>query len=127
MRNFFKRKQRAGFLQILENGVIGFIVFQTGKLSGLFGLVALIVHSHQNLELVSYAGEIVVDAVAGRGVDAACTAVHGDIVGVHDHAVAVDERMVCRHIFKIAAGKGFHDFIRIDAALVHGLFGRCFA
>ena len=124
--NLFECKQCACFLQILENGVVGFIVLKTGKLSCLFGLVALIVHGDQNLKLISYAGEIVVDTVAGRGVDAASTAVHGDIVGVYNNAVAVDERMIRRHIFKIAAGKGFHNLIRINAAIVHGLFGQCF-
>ena len=72
VRNLFKGEQCAGFLQILENRVVGFVVFKTGKFTGFFGLVALVINGNQNFKLIFDAGEIVIDTVAGRCMNKMC-------------------------------------------------------
>ena len=53
--------------------------------------------------------------------DAACTGVHGDIVGQHQTAGLGQEGMRSEHILEEAAGVGLDDLVLVDTADCHDL------
>ncbi len=57
--------------------------------------------------------------------NAARTAVHSDVVGVHDKAFDIEEGMVSGHIFELASGHFRNDFVVFNTAGLHGLCGQC--
>ena len=82
---------------------------------------ALIVDGDDHVHAVALAGQIVVCAEAGGGVDAACAGVHGDIVGEEQAAGLGQEGMRSEHILKEAAGVGLDDLVLVDTADLHDL------
>ena len=78
----FRSKKRSAFDQIGKNGFVGFVIPLAGEFSGIFGLIALVIHRYDHINVVAAGGYIVVCAEASGGVYASGTAVHCDILGV---------------------------------------------
>ena len=115
-------KQRAGFLHIRQNGIVGCGIIHSGILTGIGGLIPAVVHRHNDFHTVSLAGQVVVRTEAGRGVHTAGTGIHGDIIGVDNQRITVKERVPCTHILKFASGHPPQNLIGRNSALLHGLF-----
>ena len=120
--NLFAGKQSAAFFHVLQNHRVGFFSLHTGVLSGILGVAAPVVHRHHHLHAIAAAGLVVVGAKAGGGMNAACAAVHSDILGQQKPGGFIQERMLRQHIFKESAGMFFQNFIGVKAAGLHYLF-----
>ena len=70
---------------------------------------AVVTHRAVDRQLVFEAGDIVLRAMARRGVDAAGAAVGGDVVGQYDGGGPVNERMAGLQMFQLGAGQRKHD------------------
>ena len=116
-------QQSAGLLHILQDDRVGLLHHHPGVLAGIVGVAALIVHRHHHVHAVALAGLVVIRAEAGRGVDAAGTGIHGNIVGQHQTAGLGQEGMVRQHILKEGTLVGLHDLVIGDARHAHHLVG----
>ena len=85
-------------------------------------MAALIVDGHDHVHAVAAAGLIVVRAEAGRGVDAAGTGIHRDVIGQHQAARLGQERMLGEHVLIEVTGVGLKDRVVLDVADGHDLF-----
>ena len=119
--NLLGSEEHTAFLHIRQNDGVGFVGFQALILTGVVGVPALVVHRHHQIHTVAHTGLVVVSAEAGGGVNTAGTGVHGDILGVHQTGGLGQERMVCQHILKEAAGVGGQHLIILKAANLHHL------
>ena len=117
-------EQGAAFLHVRQDDGVGLVRAHTGVLTGVFGVLALVIHRHHHVHAVALAGLVVVGAEAGGGVDAAGTGIHGDIVRQHQAGGLGQEGMVCQHILKEGAGMGLHDLVGLHAAHLHDLVGQ---
>ena len=59
--------------------------------------------------------------------NATCTAVHGDIIRGYKQAVYVEERVLCRHIFKIRTFEVLNNAVIGNTACRHGLVHKRFS
>ena len=117
-------EQGAVVFHILQNDGVRRVGGHALVLAGVGGVLALIVHRHHHVHAVAAAGLIVVGAEAGRGVDAAGTGIHGDVVRQHQTGGLGQEGVVSQHIFKEAAGVSLHDLVAVEAADLHDLLGQ---
>jgi hypothetical protein len=114
-------KEHAAVLHILEDDGVGLLSLEPGVLAGVVGVAALVVHGHHHVHAVALAGLIVVGAKARRGVDAAGTGVHGDVVRQQQAGSLGQEGMVGQHVLKEGTGVGLHDLPAVKAAQAHDL------
>ena len=116
--------QVADALDVLQNDLVGVPDLQTGELfARLGGQTAGLIHRHHNRQLGIMLGADlkVLDAVAGRGVDAAGAALQGDVIAQDDQAGAVQEGMLVLHALELGAGDaGLQDGVVLNAAGLHG-------
>ena len=117
-------EQGAVVLHVLQDHGVGRIGGHALVLAGVGGVFALIVHGHHHVHAVALAGDIVVGAEAGGGVDAAGTGVHGDVIRQHQTGGLGQEGVVSQHVFKEAAGVRLHQLIAVEAADPHDLLGQ---
>ena len=97
-------EEHAALLHVVEDDGVTFVGAHSGVLAGVFGVLALIVDGNDHVHAVALAGDVVVRAEAGSGVDAAGAGVHGDVVGQNKAAGLGQEGVVSQHILKEAAG-----------------------
>ena len=119
--DFLGSEEGAGLLHIVEDDGVGLLHEHSLILAGIVGVAALIVDGHDHIHAVAAAGLIVVRAEAGRGVDAARTGIHRDIIGEDQTAGLGQERMLREHILIEVAGVGLDDGVVLDLANGHDL------
>ena len=120
--DFLGGEQHARFLHVLENDGVGVVDDHAGILACVVGVAALVVHRNDHVHAVALAGLIVVCAEAGRGVDAAGTGIHCDIVGENQTGGLGQEGMRCEHVLIEVTGVGLKDRVVLDVADGHDLF-----
>ena len=117
-------EEHAALLHVSQDHRVGFLGAHAGVLAGVIGVAALIVHRHHHLHAVAHAGQIVVSAEAGGGVDAAGAGVHGDVIGQQQAGGLGQEGVIRQHILIEGAGVTLQNFIAFKAADVHDLLGQ---
>ena len=115
-------EQRAALLHILQDHGVRFLDQHPGVFARVVGVAALIVHGNDHVHAVAAAGLIVVRAEAGRGVDAAGTGIHRDVIGQHQAARLGQERVLGEHVLIEVTGVGLKDRVVLDVADGHDLF-----
>ncbi len=98
-------EQVAGLVQVFDDVGVGVPRLAAGPARHLVGELAGVVERRVRLEPVVHAGDVVLGAVAGRGVDQPGALLEGDVVGEPDPEVVVgarrvDERMVVAGAFQ---------------------------
>ena len=114
-------KERAGFLHVVQDHGVGLLDEHALILAGIVGVAALIVDGHDHVHAVAAAGLIVVRTEAGRGVDAARTGIHRDVISQHQAARLGQERVLGEHVLIEVTGLGLDDRIVLDLADGHDL------
>ena len=114
-------EERAGFLHVVQDHGVGLLDEHALILAGIVGVAALIIDGHDHVHAVAAAGLIVVRTEAGRGVDAARTGIHRDVISQHQAARLGQERVLGEHIFIEVTGVGLDDRIVLDLADGHDL------
>ena len=122
MHDLFGSEEGTGLFHVVQDDGVGLFNEHTLIFSGIVGVAALIVDGHDHVHAVAAAGLIVVRAEAGRGVDAAGTGIHRDIVGQHQTARLGQERVLRQHVLIEVAGVSLDDRIVLDLADLHDLF-----
>ena len=120
--DLFGSEEGTGLLHVVQDDGVGLFNEHTLIFSGIVGVAALIVDGHDHVHAVAAAGLIVVRAEAGRGVDAAGTGIHRDIVGQHQTGGLGQEGMRCEHVLIEVTGVGLKDRVVLDVADGHDLF-----
>ena len=122
--DFLGREEHAALLHVFEDDGVTFVGAHSGVLAGVFGVLALIVDGNDHVHAVALAGDVVVRAEAGSGVDAAGAGVHGDVVGQNKAAGLGQEGVVCEHVLEERALVAVDDLIVLEAAQTHDLLGQ---
>ena len=122
--NVLRSEEHAALLHVGQDHRVGFLGAHAGVLAGVIGVAALVVHRHHHLHAVAHAGQIVVSAEAGSGVDAAGAGVHGDVIGQQQAGGLGQEGVIRQHIFIEGTGVAFQDLKAVKAADVHDLLGQ---
>ena len=115
-------EEGTGLLHVVQDNGVGLFNEHTLIFSGIVGVAALIVDGHDHVHAVAAAGLIVVRAEAGRGVDAAGTGIHRDVIGQHQAARLGQERVLGEHVLIEVTGVGLKDRVVLDVADGHDLF-----
>ena len=122
MHDLLAGEERAALLHVCKDDGVGLLDEHPLIFSGIVGVAALIVDGHDHVHAVAAAGLIVVRAEAGRGVDAAGTGIHRDIVGENQTGGLGQEGMRCEHVLIEVTGVGLKDRVVLDVADGHDLF-----
>ena len=110
--NLFHRKQAAVLLHVLGDGFAGLVGGQPRKFARIRSHPAMIVHRNHNRDMrIVFADLKILHAVAGRGMHTACAALQRHMIAHNDIGRAVDKRMLCHHIFELAALEGSQHFV----------------
>jgi hypothetical protein len=96
-------------LQILDGFQAGH-ADEVGRHLAVVEVATVVADGAVDGQTVFQAGEIVLRAVTGSGVDAAGAAVGGDIVGENDWGGAIDKRVTGREFFERGADDGVNHF-----------------
>ena len=124
MRQLLGGEERAGLLQIFQNGFVGFVIAQSGKFAGFFGLVSAVVHRDQRRQFIAAAGDVIVGAETAGGVHASGAAIHGDVIGNHHKAIPIQKRVLRGHVFKVLPLERSKNLPILNAGGFHGLFAK---
>ena len=124
--NLLRCEQRAVFSHVFQDDGVGLRSSEPCVFAGIFGVSALIIHRDDHLGVIAAAGLEVLCTKAGSGVNTSGTGIHGDIVCQHDKRGLRQERMICQHVLKEAAGMTIDHFVLGKAALFHDGFHQSF-
>jgi hypothetical protein len=93
MVDIYEGEERPDFLELIVDRVVGVEDEQPGKIINVFGKAAVFVNGGVVVQPVFHADFIVLLAVAGGDVNAACTRFEGDEGGEDEDAFPVNEGM----------------------------------
>ena len=88
---------------MLADGFVSIVGLHAGEWACFFGEHAVIVEWRKDWQMIAAADNIVIDAVARRGVNAAGTCIEGDVGAVDDEAVTIEEWMAADKVFEVFA------------------------
>ena len=115
------REEVAGGFQLLGDRLVGGVGRKARELARELGQLAELIDRHDDFDLgiVLRADVEVLDAVAGRRVDAACAALERDVVAKDDRRLPVEEGMLVGDILEFLAQADAENLVILDLGRLH--------